>query len=1542
MTRNKAVHLAIALLIIFALFIPVNLTTAQITPARDIAGGVEDNVEIILEADGAPAPGGTTQLSFQATPLIDAPEVVIHWYIPDGVQLVGNPEESYPDAAAGQPITSVRTLFFPNPGTYKVAVSVRLNITPGLTYGSSGVLFFVVDRFGPRVTDMDPDAVKPSRHDPSNVVTVTMEPANTDGAVPNDDPCFTILVHADRIERDATQDGFNPAYRIPLAGIQIEVRESDIAFDDSYGSLGTDDNGDLAASFCDDDGLFDDELEIYLRITAERGDPIVYVEDSSYIDEKYEYDTDYQSSSGGVLSFNISLGEGWSAIFNIVDAGWQARHLWVTSGGSYPEETEIHWEPGYGDDTSYYTDYYDEITIADDPSDPDEWDDAIVMHEWGHASDNHYSCDDSPGDDHAPGMEIDPELSWGEGYPTYYSSAVRDYFGYPDANWMIDIDASGTPGNHYNLETKNFPISIKNQGAVSVVLWDLYDDSPYDYPDLVSYGHAAIQNIYTSSEFMDEAYGLFDDTCDFDTFMHGWVAAGMPADRNTAAIVLDDTGYTLAPGKLIAENQNQTVTENDLSPADVYRWWKQLTYVADNSYSMHGPKFDAMKTLFIEAVNDLGEDPQGTEFTLDLFNNTSTSNETKFAGQFYPQDLIGPINSLTTIAGPDNTCTVNALNALAQASANREDGDIWLFTDGDTTQNPSIQSIRQLLNENQLRSSTALMGICSKQADDASLTQPFSTQMLEGLTPEQQQELMSERLLAGQARSNLGLMADDVPGGIVPYLLTALNSGGMFLYVDESQVEDAADILRAQITNSAGAGRWSDYVSDQPTYRFDTLASWEYEWVNAMLYGTYQGNPAPNLRLDIDIPGYFQYFSGPYYNKVHVFEDGYVTLGSHYAYIYNNTTLPNPAEPNNALYPFWDNIRPFCPPGAENSPGACQGYIYTMQQGDWFVIEFYKYEAAYGTYPLNIFEILLNLETYEIRYQYQTVPNGAEGATIGLENASGNNGIQLSYNDVNGADDEMGYKFVPAPPQPTKTYTVTVDSSMDSVGFLLTGYSGSFEPLLVTDPNGYQVNCNSFGTYCLDLDLVQYVQVNTNGRTGDWHAVVDAGNSGSGTFSFTSFAASPIAVEGQTNHTLSSGSQQIFVEVSGGVDGAVLTGHFNLANGGAFGSNVKFYDDGLHNDHLAGDGLYGSGNYYPPGAGNAYLTLHGTSNGRSFTRIDPVPYNFQPFKVVSLGDGANYGGVTQLQFQFTNYSGDDHCYWITYNAPEGWWIDYPLFPIVCADAGQTVTGTFDVYMTDGYNNYLPSGTTGILTLSATEIEKGLITDSASARITRNRQPAKIKIFNPNHYLRPNGDTVNLEFMVTDLQGVVVADGTVIQLATNNGDITPVFAETRQGSFTATFTSGENLSPALILAQASNGVTASTEIQIGNPIPHEIRLTLSPNQLPADGISTSTLVATVLDDWGNPVANQTVQIGIEGDDAQFGLINGLDQEVVSGVTDAYGQFSATFTNAGLVGKAGIRAELIYYEAGQPVVSLHDRKMMYIGIQFIHLPLVRRSP
>ncbi len=96
--------------------------------------------------------------------------------------------------------------------------------------------------------------------------------------------------------------------------------------------------------------------------------------------------------------------------------------------------------------------------------------------------------------------------------------------------------------------------------------------------------------------------------------------------------------------------------------------------------------------------------------------------------------------------------------------------------------------------------------------------------------------------------------------------------------------------------------------------------------------------------------------------------------------------------------------------------------------------------------------------------------------------------LLVSDKDVAGAFNGMGYKFTPAPPQPTRVYTVAVDSLMEGVGFLQTGYSGSFEPMIVRDPAGNPVNCaDTANVLCITMNnvgddrMVQYVQVNVNG-----------------------------------------------------------------------------------------------------------------------------------------------------------------------------------------------------------------------------------------------------------------------------------------------------------------------------------------------------------------------------------------------------------------------------------------------------------------------------
>ena len=80
----------------------------------------------------------------------------------------------------------------------------------------------------------------------------------------------------------------------------------------------------------------------------------------------------------------------------------------------------------------------------------------------------------------------------------------------------------------------------------------------------------------------------------------------------------------------------------------------------------------------------------------------------------------------------------------------------------------------------------------------------------------------------------------------------------------------------------------------------------------------------------------------------------------------------------------------------------------------------------------------------------------------------------------------------------------------------------------------------------------------------------------------------------------------------------------------------------------------------------------------------------------------------------------------------------------------------------------------------------------------------------------------------------------------------------------------------------------------------------------------------------------MQIGVEGD-GQLGTIAG--GELVSGITDAKGQFSAVFTNGGVISVVGVRAELLYDQGIGKEVVLYDRKEIMIGAR-LYLPVTMR--
>ncbi|MCB0184257.1 MAG: hypothetical protein KDE31_08335, partial [Caldilineaceae bacterium] len=125
---------------------------------------------------------------------------------------------------------------------------------------------------------------------------------------------------------------------------------------------------------------------------------------------------------------------------------------------------------------------------------------------------------------------------------------------------------------------------------------------------------------------------------------------------------------------------------------------------------------------------------------------------------------------------------------------------------------------------------------------------------------------------------------------------------------------------------------------------------------------------------------------------------------------------------------------------------------------------------------------------------------------------------------------------------------------------------------------------------------------------------------------------------------------------------------------------------------------------------------------------------------------------------------------------------------------------------------------------------------------------------------------------------------------------------------------------------SGALSASTLLHLRNPLPDRITLTATPNDLSAGG-SASALVATVYDRWDEPMANQTVRLGLSGD-GHYGTLNG--GEVLTVTTDSNGQITAAYGKAdGVLGTVDVFAELLF-DKGSGLEKVHSaHAAIYLG-------------
>lgn len=160
-----------------------------------------------------------------------------------------------------------------------------------------------------------------------------------------------------------------------------------------------------------------------------------------------------------------------------------------------------------------------------------------------------------------------------------------------------------------------------------------------------------------------------------------------------------------------------------------------------------------------------------------------------------------------------------------------------------------------------------------------------------------------------------------------------------------------------------------------------------YSWIDISTTGTEIIADSDDGSVTLDLPFGFEFY-GEIQNSVLVSSNGYLTFGTDGS-DYTNDQIPNTNDPNNFIAPFWDDLR----------PSSKRGQVFYESSSDKFVVQYHEV----GNYPSSstgtaTFQVALYPDgSIEYIYNDFTLENSAS-ATIGIENATGDVGLQVAFN----------------------------------------------------------------------------------------------------------------------------------------------------------------------------------------------------------------------------------------------------------------------------------------------------------------------------------------------------------------------------------------------------------------------------------------------------------------------------------------------------------------------------------------------------------------
>jgi hypothetical protein len=185
-----------------------------------------------------------------------------------------------------------------------------------------------------------------------------------------------------------------------------------------------------------------------------------------------------------------------SASFPALDAFWSPDNTSTQGAGTQNEQIDSG-EIG----TSFYSG--DRLfLLGKDGDDAEEFDDHVIVHEWGHYFEDNFSRSDSIGGAHTIGDQLDMRVAFGEGWATALSGMALNNPSYCDTLWF----GGNLSGFEINAESEGGGTAgWFNETSVMKLLYDL-GDTDDDGADNSSIGFTPIYDAMTGPQAATAAF----------------------------------------------------------------------------------------------------------------------------------------------------------------------------------------------------------------------------------------------------------------------------------------------------------------------------------------------------------------------------------------------------------------------------------------------------------------------------------------------------------------------------------------------------------------------------------------------------------------------------------------------------------------------------------------------------------------------------------------------------------------------------------------------------------------------------------------------------------------------------------------------------------------------------------------------------------------------------------------------------------------------------------------------------------------------------